>query len=126
MNMRLTDIANQYERMVGEGAIKWLPVDKSNLPESTVKYVELFLGPSGLGYMVAEQRLGGTILFKIDHPTICYLHHDPVGESHMWADDGFHNALNNNSTLATLASLSGVNVSHESLMRLFDSLGEAH
>ncbi len=124
MSTRLADVANQYEKMVGEGAIRWLPVDKSNLPAPTLKYIELFLDPSGLEYMVAEQRLSDTVLLKINHPTICYLHHDPVSESHMWADEGFHNSLDNNSVLATLVHLFDTKIPHRSLVRLFNWLDE--
>lgn len=119
MNVRLTDIANEYERLVLNGLV-FATVDKSLLHPSTVLYLEQILEPSGIEYWIANIRLDGTVLFKLNHPKICFLHHDPVEEKHMWADDGFHNAIPNNKVLALLAELSDRLLPGEVLMSLFD------
>lgn len=104
---RLQLVADQYERMVNDGRVQWEPVNKQTLAPSTIEYLETILEPSGLTYMVAKERLQGTVLFKVNHPSIRYLHHDPETEQHMWAGDGFHEALPNNAVLACW--LMGVN-----------------
>lgn len=102
---RLSQISDQYERLVQENALTWVPVDKMTLAPTTVLYLSVILDPSGLEYLMAEQRLDRTVLFKVDHPTIRYLHHDPVTDSHMWAGEGFAEALPNDKVLAVLAVL---------------------
>lgn len=119
---RLKLVADQYERMVGDGTIQWRPVDKRTLDRSTIEYLETILEPSGLSYSIAEQRLQGTVLFKVHHPTICYLHHDPATQQHMWANEGFHEALPNNAVLASLAGMAGVELPHRTMVGIFDDL----
>ena len=119
---RLSLIADSNERMVKDDTIKWGPVNKSTLDPSTVEYLETILEPSGLTYSIAEQRLDETVLFKVHHPTICYLHHDPATQQHMWANEGFHEALPNNAVLATLAGMAGVELPHRTMVKVFDDL----
>lgn len=108
MKLKLTDIANEYERLVNADLLIWHEVDKRLLDESTVRYLETILEPSGLYYQVADVKVYDTVLFKINHETIKYLHHDPDTKQHMWADEGFHNALPNDIVLLELARLAGI------------------
>jgi len=119
---RLQLISDEYERLVNDGQARWEPVNKETLDPCTVEYLETVLEPSGLTYMVAEQRLQGTVLFKVNHPNIRYLHHDPQTGSHMWAGDGFHEALPNNAVFATLAGMAGVKLPHGIMLRIFDEI----
>jgi hypothetical protein len=123
---RLSVIADQYEELVnlvsGKSQIEWVDVDKEHLHPSTVKYLEMILEPAGLSYKIANVRLGGTVLFKLDHPSyireaICYFHHDPVEGKHMWAGQGFHDALDNDRVLALLAEEAGVVLPAEFLVK---------
>lgn len=92
MSDRLSKISDEYERLVNEDVIKWQTPDLDRLPESTRLYVELFLVPY-IEFWVDDKQLGGTFLFKLNHDKVHYLHHDPHTKVHMWADEGFHNAL---------------------------------
>jgi hypothetical protein len=115
---RLSIIADQYEELVnlvsGKSPIVWVTPQKEQLNASTIKYLENIIEPAGFSYKVATVRLGGTHLFKLDHPidmireAICYFHHDPVEGKHMWAGQGFHDALDNDRVLALLAEQCGV------------------
>lgn len=102
---RLSQIADSYEEMVERDTLTWQPVDKATLDATTVLYLESILEPSGLQYVMAAERLDRTVLFKIEHRTIRYLHHDPLTEQHMWAGHGFHEALPNDEVLVMLRDL---------------------
>jgi hypothetical protein len=120
--MKLTDkelqeVCDEYERLIHENNIKWIQVDKSTLPKSVCTYIEHWLDYFNIKYQIAELRLKGTILFKVDDPVVKYLHHHPTAETHMWVGEGFHNAIGNNKALAQLASRTGM--PKEALEKLF-------
>ena len=115
---RLKRVADRYEEMVNDGTIKWEPVIRETLDASTIRYITIILDPTGLKYQIAQQRLEGTVLFKIDHPTICYLHHDPITQQHMWADKGFHEAICNDMVLVEFAKMLGCKLPREVMMRI--------
>lgn len=98
---RIAEINNSaqvFETLVNtEGAIVWTQVNKPKLPTTTLLYYEMFVEGAGLRAEVSDKVVNGTYLFRIlNHPTIKFLHHAPDGEGlHMWADEGFHNALDN-------------------------------
>lgn len=89
----LSATANEYERLINDGNIMWLPVNLEELPLSTRSYVEMML--NGYIYFVAGVKLNGTYLFKVNHPVVKYLHHVPQTNQHMWAGEGFHEFLDN-------------------------------
>jgi hypothetical protein len=104
---RLGRIADEWERLVNSDSLKWLPVAKDSLASSTIAYLEDILEPSGIQYLMADQRVEGTVLFKLTDPQavatgLCYLHHDPQTHLHQWGDAGFHNGLNGNDVLLYL------------------------
>lgn len=105
MNIQRLSIADQYEKLVQEDALVWSPVNKADLKPATILYLEAILDPTGLEYSIADQRLGHTVLFKVEHPTIRYLYHDSALELHMWAGEGFAEALSNDWVLMELARL---------------------
>lgn len=117
--------ADEFERLVNEpDTIKWLPVVTATLPCSTRLYVEKWLVTSGLRFWMADRRIHNTILFKIDDSAVCFLHHDPEGAGHQWADKGFHNGIDNNMALARLARIGGlVSTQQESqLKQIYDKI----
>lgn len=118
MSERLSKIADRYEELISKG-LEFIDVDRESLDDFTLIYLDQILNPAGLEYSIATVRLDNTVLFKIEHPEIAYLHHDPVEGKHMWADVGFHNALDNNRVLAMMAELSGVLLSSTLLLRMF-------
>jgi hypothetical protein len=99
-----SEAANQYEHLIAENRLTWIPLDKTRLPSSTRTYFEKWLEMPGLLVEVASEHINGTILMKIDDPVVVYLHHDPATKHHQFADQGFHNALDNNLALARLAA----------------------
>lgn len=117
MSERLSQIADKYEELVSKG-LEFHEVDHDTLDPSTNRYLRL-LDDTGLRYLIATVRIDRTVLFKIDHPWIAYLHHDPVEMVHMWADVGFQSALNNTRVLATLAELAGILLPSSHLLKLF-------
>lgn len=117
MSERLTKIADKYESLVNRG-LEFVEVDYDSLRPATKQYLSI-LDDTGLNYLIATVRLDNTVLFKIDHPWIGYLHHDPVESAHMWADKSFSEALNNDRVLATLAELSGVLLSSPFFLKMF-------
>jgi hypothetical protein len=90
---RLSEIADEYERLIGEGSIGWSQADLSKLPPNTKSYLEMMLVIPQWDFEVADQVIEDTYLFRIDHPVIKYLHHIPQTDQHMWAGEGFHEAL---------------------------------
>lgn len=102
---RLPRIADKYERLVNSGGIRWIPVDQSSLHPHTVRYINAFLDPSKLKYLIADLRVEKTVLFKIEHDYIKFLHHDPITVQHMWVGDGFHEFLPNDAVLDILHKL---------------------
>jgi len=91
----LSTIANEYETLVNNGGITWLPLNLEELPDSTKKYVKMMLVDQGWNCQVSDKVLQGTYLFKVDHPVVQYLHHVPQNDAHMWANEGFHESLDN-------------------------------
>lgn len=122
---RLSDIADRLEEAIEKDVISWLDVDKSTLPEPTRLYVENFLECTNLKYKIADIRLDSTCLFKIDHPTICYFHHDPKTHAHLWAGVGFKEALDNNFVLASLMSMSDLDIPFKQALRICDMIDKA-
>ena len=120
---RYDRVSNELERLVNTpGAIKWEEPDIEFLKQSTKDYLKTCgLLDYGIKFWVADVKLEGTVLFKIEDDFACYLHHDPVTDVHMFADEGFHNAVNNNRALARLANKAvGVNADH--LTKIFDEM----
>lgn len=105
MDMRLQLACDAYEKMIKDGTIEWVPVDKSVLHPSTVHYLEKVIEPSGITYMMAKDQLHKTALFKLNHTTICYFHHDPVTLAHLWADESFVSSLPNNLVMVTFIAM---------------------
>lgn len=91
----LSFIADEYERLVGDGSITWKPVDLDELPINTRSYVEMMLVEPGYTFSVSDKVVKGTYLFQVEHPVVKFLHHIPQFETHMWAGEGFHEALDN-------------------------------
>jgi hypothetical protein len=88
--------------------LEWVGIDHTKLPPSTSKYCKMWLDFLGIKYKMATLHLEGTYLFKIEDDFVKYLHHDPVHERHMWADEGFHSFIENNLALAKLSTRSGI------------------
>lgn len=86
-------IADQYEALVKSDGIVWADVDQMGLPLGTRNYVLMMLVEPGIPFQVAEAKLGGTYLFKLDDPLIGFLHHDAVLGVHQWIDKGFEIGL---------------------------------
>lgn len=91
----LSFICAELETLVNDGGITWKPVNLEELPVSTHTYVDMMLVKPGYNFAVADVVLKGTYLFKIEHPVVKYLHHVPQLDLHMWAGEGFHEALDN-------------------------------
>jgi hypothetical protein len=123
---RLAKIADQYEDMVARSEINWVTPNKESLNALTIEYLENIIEPAGITYKIANIRLGGTYLFKLNHPSylinenVCYFHHDPVEGKHMWAGQGFHDALDNSRVLALLAEQCGLILSADFLVQMMD------
>lgn len=100
---QISAIANEYEGLVNDGSITWLPLSLEDLPDSTRKYVKMMLVDLGWDCQVSDKVLGGTYLFKVDHPVVKYLHHVPQNDTHMWANEGFHESLDNSRIFNVLA-----------------------
>lgn len=119
MNERLKMIADQYEHLVNNGSLKFEMVDKSTLAPSTVLYIETMLDRMQIRYQVCNIRLDDTVLFKLDHPTVHYLHHDPVTDQHMWADEGFHAGIDGHRAVALLAEHRNILLPTSYLLEMF-------
>jgi len=108
MDQEWKQAANEFEKLINTGKITWQPLNIDNLPGPTRLYVKTILMPAiyqGLKVQVAKERINGTVLFKLDglkHTK--YLHHDGKW-GHQYADEGFHNAINNNLALAELLEI---------------------
>lgn len=123
---RLAKIADQYEYKLSRNEINWVTPNKESLNALTIKYLENIIEPAGISYKIASIRLGGTYLFKLSHPShlinenVCYFHHDPVEGKHMWAGQGFHDALDNSRVLALLAEQCGLILPADFLVQMMD------
>jgi hypothetical protein len=116
------EICDTYEKMVEADELTWVEVDHSKIPASTSLYCKMWLDYCGIKYKMATLQLGETYLFKVEDDFVKYLHHDPVHEKHMWADEGFHNYIDNNDALAKLSARSGV--PEEIVKKMFDKIDE--
>lgn len=119
-------IADQFERLVNtEGALRFLPVDKSAMHPATREFLETIIEPTGISCTIADVRLhGGAVLFKLDDERVPFVSHLPDRQTHMYADAGFHNALEPNKVLAYFARRA-FGADEQAVRRLLDSLDEA-
>lgn len=107
---RLGELADQYEELINHGNPTWIDND-FNIPLSTAYFLDRFFE---LGIKVElcnstlGQDIGGYYVFRINDPKIRYFVHVPELNVHMYADEGFHNALPMNECLAYLAELAGI------------------
>lgn len=89
-------IADDWEELVNRpGELAWTTA--AHAPPETREYLKL-LEDAHIAYEMADRCVRGTYLFRIrwlEHPEVHYLVHDPGTRAHMWADEGFHNALDN-------------------------------
>lgn len=98
-------IADEFEALVHAGKIEWVECDQDALPEKTASYVRMMLDDAGVSYKVATAVLDGTYFFMLDDPLIGYLHHDPVGGTHMWICKNFKLCLDNHAAFNYFTAL---------------------
>lgn len=101
----LKQTVEDFEVLVDDGKVEWLPVDKSKLPVSTRAYIDTMLDEAGVGCLVAGVNPNGTYFFKLDCPLVGYLHHDPVLNTHVWICNDFKYGLNNQAVFNYLVAL---------------------
>ena len=126
---RWAEAADGYEKLIAEGKIKWKPLVEAELPVVTRHYYRMFIKDAKLKKIeVAEQRLGGTVLLKLNDPEVPYFHHDPRDGAHQWGDEGFHNAIDNNTAIIRLARLANPRIDDKmskNLKGFFDQVDSA-
>ena len=107
---RLQDSANDIERSVRSGDLAFGVCDNSSLDDSTVMYLEHFVEKSGIGYVVCVDEFGGarlfagSVLFKLEDSLVGYLQHDPITDTHMWANHEFTEGIDGETVFLYMVS----------------------
>jgi hypothetical protein len=107
---RLQDSANDIERLARSGDLAFGGCNKSALSDSTVLYLEHFVEKSGISYEVCVDEFGGvrlfagSVLFKLDDSLVGYLQHDPVTDTHMWANHEFTEGIDGETVFLYMVS----------------------
>jgi hypothetical protein len=131
MNQR--EITEAYNKIHEKGEFDFQEFAMEELPESTQRYLMMWVEHFGYTALVHTPPIEGTFVFKINHPVVQFLVHDSLacsgcGErscgcnmskgSHMWGNKNFDN-LDNNLALALLVE-KGADLGPERIQEIFD------
>ena len=106
---RLSQANDKIEKALTANSIVWTPVDNETLPYSTSLYVDIFIRGDAVKLEVSDQIFNKILLFKItfiESGEIMYFQHDPITQSHMWADDKYVEPIDNDTALSRLTKAS--------------------
>jgi len=84
-----------YNKLFAENKLNFSDFEISELPESTRRYLETIVLDLGYSVSLHNPVIDDEYLFRINHPIMKYLLHNPNYPSHIWADTDFNNVENN-------------------------------
>ncbi len=97
----------KMNEMFKNNSFLWIKVDFKTLPPSTRNYLQKFVTCYKHKVNRHVDTIDGQYVFKIDHPEVAYLIHNPGNATHMWGDKNFEN-MDGNCALAVLAGAPGL------------------